>query len=252
MSITIAYGGASFTFPNLLGHPYGFEEGDVRRGRAAEQLSPSGLLLTDQANALAGLYRAWNAARLPQGDPLRTGTLGAVVMVSGKAPGFDWTTPRSCWFTGAPTFEQRGAFVAVGFTVVDAAQALAIQLREAEEDAEQTADLALGTITLGSAVITLTAPAKTFQDLPQAELTPSGTHVITGPLAVTEVREIEGWVTTQGLADLESWLVTTTAVSPAVNAWFPTSYGKPSARLTADGGSVVTRWDVSLTLVKIR
>ena len=67
-----------------------------------------------------------------------------------------------------------------------------------------------------------------------------------------EVREIEGWVTVQGLTDLESWLVSVTAASPAVNAWFPTSYGKPQARLTADGGSVVTRYDVSLTLVKVR
>jgi hypothetical protein len=252
MAIVCAYGGTTFTFPNLLGHPYGFEEAEVRRGRAAEQLSPSGLLLPAEADALAGLYRAWNAARLPQGDPLRTGSLGAVVAVSGSGPGFSWSTPRSCWFTQAPTFEQRGAFVAVGCTFVDAAQALAVQLREAEEEAEQTDDLALGTITLGSAVITLTAPARSYDDLPQLSLTPAGVHVITGPMAVTEVREIEGWVTPQGLTNLESWLVSTTTTSPAVNAWFPTSYGKPTARLTADGGSVVTRYDVSLTVAKIR
>lgn len=252
MAIVCAYGGNTFTFPNLLGHPYGFEESEVRRGRAAERLSPSGLLLPAEADALVGLYRAWNAARLPQGDPLRTGSLGAVVAVSGKGPGFDWTTPRSCWFTSAPSLDQRGAFVAVSCAFVDAAQALAIQLREAEEEAEQANDLALGTITLGSAVITLTAPARSYDDLPQLALTPAGVHVITGPLAVTEVREIEGWVTPQGLTDLESWLVSATASSPAVNAWFPVSYGKPTARLTADGGSVVTRYDVSLTLTKIR
>lgn len=252
MAIVFAYGGSSFTFPNLTGHPYGFEEGDVRRGRAAEQLSPTGLLLPTEANSLAALYRAWNAARLPEGAPLRTGSLGAVVTVSGKGPGFDWTTPRSCWFTSAPQFDQRGAYVAVSCTVVDAAQALAIELRESEEEAEQAQDLALGTITLGSAVITLTSPARSYQDLPQAALSPSGVHVITGPMGVTEVREIEGWVTVQGLTDLESWLVSVTAASPAVNAWFPTSYGKPQARLTADGGSVVTRYDVSLTLVKVR
>jgi hypothetical protein len=252
MAIVCAYNGTTFTFPNLLGHPYGFEESEVRRGRAAEQLKPSGLLLPTEANTLAGLYRAWNAARLPQGDPLRTGSLGAVVTVSGKAPGFDWTTPRSCWFTSAPTFEQRGAFVAVAFTVVDAAQALAIQLREAEEEAERADDLSLGTITLGSATITLTAPARSYNDLPQLSLSPAGVHVITGPLAVTEVREIEGWVTPQGLTDLEGWLVSATATSPAVNAWFPTAWGKPTARLTADGGSVVTRYDVSLTVAKIR
>lgn len=252
MAIVCAYGGSTFTFPNLLGHPYGFEEVEVRRGRAAERLSPSGLLLPTEADNLASLYRAWNAARLPQGNPLRTGSLGAVVAVSGSGPGFNWSTPRNCWFTSAPTFDQRGAFVAVGFTVVDAAQALAIELRAAEEEAEQTDDLALGTITLGSAVVTLTAPAKSYDNLPELALTPAGTHVITGPLGVTEVREIEGWVTAQGLTDLESWLVSTTATSPAVNAWYPTAYGKPTARLTADGGSVVTRYDVSLTLRKVR
>ena len=32
--ITISYSGANYTFPNLTEHPFGYDEVDVRRGRA--------------------------------------------------------------------------------------------------------------------------------------------------------------------------------------------------------------------------
>jgi hypothetical protein len=145
-----------------------------------------------------------------------------------------------------------GMFCRVSITLVDASQALAILLRQGEEEAEQAAQLNLGTITFGSAVVNLTARPDGFTDLPSLALTPAGGHVLTGPLAVTETRRVQGWVTSANLTALETWLKTTTTASPSTGGWFPTEWSEPVAKRRADGGTIGTYYDVAFAVSKIR
>lgn len=250
--ITLGYGGNTCTFANLLGHPYGYEEGETRRGRVARRWAIGGVVSRQDAAAITGLFEAWSGARLLEDDPTRTGVVGATVAFSGEAPGYTWATPVPCWFSGAPKVTMAGAFCRVELEVVDAAQALAVLLRAGEEEAEQAAQLNLGTLTFGQATVNLTARAEGYQDLPQLALNPAGRHVITGPLAVTETRQVAGWVTPANLANLETWLAATAATSPASGAWFPTSWTTPVARRRADGGAIGTYYDVNFSVSRIR
>lgn len=247
---TLAYSGASFAFPNLTAHPLGFN-GDAQRGRTVETLTFTGLLRTTEANTLLGIYRAWRDAKLPEEAPERTGVVGATVAATASGPGFSWSN-RPAWFLEGPATEQVGAYTRVTASLVDAAQALAVLLREQEESLEVEAGLGLGTLTFGGAVVNLTARPDSFDGLPQAELSPAGAHVITGSLAVVETREVQGWVTAAHLATLESWLKTTVAARPTAGTWFPISWTQPVARARPNGGTLAVAYDVAFTVVKIR
>lgn len=248
---TIVYSGASFTFPNLTAHPLTFRTTDASRGQVAEALTLTGLLKASQVATFKGIWQAWRDARLPQEPPERTGVTGATVTVTASGPGFSWSS-RAAWFDDAPSFEAVGALIRVTASLVDANQALAVILRGLEESEEETEALNLGTLTLGGVTINLTARPDGLQGLPQAELSPAGIHVITGPMQVEEVREVRGWVTAASIGTLETWVKTTAAATPAVNAWFPTDWQTPTARLKRNAGAISTVYDVGLTLLKIR
>lgn len=250
--ISLSYGGTTYTFPNLTEHPFGYDEVDVRRGRAARRWALSGIVNREDGATITGLYDAWNAVKLLEDDPVRTGVAGATVALLGEAPGFAWSSAVPCWFASAPSIAMAGMFCRVSITLVDASQALAILLRQGEEEAEQAAQLNLGTITFGSAVVNLTARPDGFTDLPALALTPAGGHVLTGPLAVTETRRVQGWVTAANLTALETWLKTTTAASPSTGGWFPTEWSEPVAKRRADGGTIGTYYDVAFAVSKIR
>ena len=250
--ITISYGGTTYAFPNLTEHPFGYDEVEVRRGRAARRWALSGIVSREDGATIAGIYEAWNAVKFLEDDPVRTGVVGATVGLTGAAPGFAWASAVPCWFTSAPSFPMAGMFCRVSATLVDAAASLAIQLRQGEEEAEQAAQLSLGTLTFGSATVNLTARPDGFTDLPALAITPGGRHVITGPLAPTETRRVQGWVTAANLALLETWLKTTTSASPSTGGWFPTEWSEPVARRRADGGTIGTYYDVSFAVTKIR
>jgi hypothetical protein len=250
--ITISYSGTAYTFPNLTEHPFGYDEVDVRRGRAARRWALSGIVNREDGATIAGIYDAWNAVKILEDDPIRTGVVGATVGLTGAAPGFAWASAVPCWFASAPSIAMAGMFCRVSATLVDASQSLAILLRQGEEEAEQAAQLNLGTQTFGSAVVNLTARPDGFTDLPGLAITPGGRHVITGPLAPTETRRVQGWVTAANLTALETWLKTTTAASPSTGGWFPTEWSEPVAKRRADGGTIGTFYDVSFAVSKIR
>ena len=250
--ITISYGNASFTFPNLTEHPYGYEEGDVRRGRSVRRWQVTGIVRPADAAVVTGIFEAWNAAKFLEDDPIRTGAVGATVAFSGSSPGYAWSTPVPCWFVGAPSLPLAGAYVRLTFALADAAQSLAVLLRQGEEDAEQFAALNLGTLTFGGATVNLTARPDDFADLAAASLTPAGRHILTGPLTPSRVRRVQGWVTAAHLASLETWLTTTTATTPAAGSWFPIEWTTPVAKRRADGGVMGTYYDVAFSVVEIR
>jgi hypothetical protein len=198
-----------------------------------------------------GIWRAWRDAKLPEEAPERTGVLGAVVTVTASGPGFAWSS-RAAWFADAPSCEPAGSLTRVTIPLVDAAQALAVRLREIEEGLEEEQSLNLGTLTFGGAVVNLTARPDTFDDVPPPELSPAGAHVISGSLALTELREVKGWVTAADLVLLETWMKTTVNSRPSTGAWFPRSWTTPLATQRPNNGTLSIVYDVSFTVVKIR
>jgi hypothetical protein len=250
--ITISYGGTSFTFPNITEHPYGYEEGDVRRGRSVRRWQVNGIVRPADAAVVTGIFEAWSAAKFSEDDPIRTGTVGATVAFSGSSPGYTWSTPVPCWFVGAPSLPLAGAYVRLSFTLADAAQSLAALLRQGEEEAEQFDALGLGTRTFGGAVVYLTADPSDLIDLPSVSLSPGERHIISGPLTPTEIERIQGYVTAAHKTTLETWLKTTTATSPATGAWFPIEWTQPVIRRRANAGTIANFYDVAFTVVKKR
>ncbi len=246
---TLAYGGATFSFPNLTAPPLGLDTSDATKGRAAETVTFTGLLRKAQTDTLWSLCRAWRVARLPEEPAIRTGALGATIAVTASGPGFNWSS-RPCWITDGPSQDAAGSLIRVSLTLVDAAQALAIQQREVEEGLEEEEALGLGTLTFGTAVVNLTAVAGTYGDLPRPERTPAGNHVLTGPLAADRVREVQGWVTAAGKTALETWLETTIASQPTTGTWFPTTWSKPEAFLRTNAGVLTVAYRVSFTVLQ--
>jgi hypothetical protein len=243
--ITITYSGLTATIPDrITSLPFGFNESNTRRGRTAETLSIDGFMLRQEALPLIDLFKAWRNAKITEEDPQKTGVVGATVSVTGSGLGFSWTN-KACWIDRAPSVQYAGIFVKVTFGLVDANQALQVLLEE-RDDADEDG-INLGTITLGTAVINLLSYPNTYEEFPSISRNSAGIHVITGKLALQEVKEIEGWVNETNKNNLETWLTTTVPVTPAPNTWYPASYQKPSVK-TRFGN---TTYDVNLKIIRI-
>jgi hypothetical protein len=250
--ITISYGGNSYTFPNLTDHPFGYEEGDVRRGRSVRRWNVTGIVKPADALPITNIFDAWNAAKFLEDDPVRSGVVGATVAFTGSSPGYTWSTPIPCWFASPPALPLAGYYVRVSLGLVDATQSLAVLLRQGEEEAEQFDALGLGTRTFGGAVVNLTADPSDIIDLPSVNLSPGGKHIITGPLAPTDVERIQGWVSSAHKATLETWLKNTIATTPSTGSWFPIEWTQPVIRRRSNNGTIANYYDVSFTVVKKR
>lgn len=249
---TISYGGTSFTFPNITEAPLSLEVSDASRGRVAESLRVVSLLKPSQAGTLRTLCMAWNAAKLPEEDAIKTGTLGATVSVTATVPGWFTWSARPCWIIDGPSSTAAGSYLRTSIGLVDAAAQLAVQLRGVEEEQEEEESLNLGTITLGGAVINLTSYPEALGDLPQANLNSAGIHVLSGPLVIEERREIRGWVTPTHLNSLRSWVMTSFNSTPTVGSWSIRSWGTPEAFLRTNAGVSTLAYRVQLDLFKVR
>ena len=250
--ITLEYGGIDYTFPNLTDHPVGWEENETRRGRAARQWTVTGIVSREDAKTISDLFNAWSAARLPEGDPKETGEIGTTVNLTGQAPGFEWETPVECWITTAPTIAMAGCLARVSLVLVDAEEALAILLAEKEDENTPEEELELGQLTFGTAVVNLKAYPYGYTDLPTATPGPSGKHVITGPLNITRVLRVQGWVDATNLPLLEQWVEDTTSATPVSNDYFLTEWSEPVAEKRVQDGIMDIYYDVSFTVVIIK
>ena len=250
--ITLSYNGDDYTFPNLSEHPVGWEESDTSRGRAARHWAITGIVSREDAKTISDLFRAWSADRILDADPKETGQIGVTIDFVGEAPGFEWTTPISCWVVAAPSIELAGAFCRVSLTVVDAAEALAILLAEKEDETKDEEELALGTLVFGGAVVNLKARPQGYTDLPAVALNPSGRHIITGPLEATEILRVQGWVDAANLILLEEWVEDVTAATPGTASYFLTEWSEPVADKRVQNSVLDIYYDVNFTVTKIR
>ena len=249
---TISYAGQSYTFPNLKDHPLSYSGDETSRGRSVRQWKIAGVLSHADAASVDNIFKSWSAARLLEDDIALTGSIGTTVAFSGSAPGFTWSTPVACHFVSAPEYTIAGAFTDVSFILEDANQRLAVVLRQTEEEAEQTAQLNYGTLTFGGAVVNLTSDPNDLRDLPQANLTPAGSHFLTGPKVPTEIRRIQGYVIDAHISLLRAWALANPASSPTTGDWLLEEWTQPTAIRRADNGIMSRWWNVAFTLVKKR
>lgn len=253
MTITIG----SFSTNALTAQPFGYE-GDARTGLTARTFRINGLLTSSQWQALISEYNTWRGTRITDADTLSSASVGTTVSLSITSSNGLSVTSLACWFTEPPSGEQAGAYVSASATLVDAAQALAVLLREQEKSRQGTEATvpSLGTITLTRAsgtspVVTLTKPMLTRQDGPSVALTATGVSYVTGALTAHKVRQIEGYITTGTYDDVLSWYDETIAAVPASSSWFPISAPTATAEVIISGGAKSTRYTVSLTALQV-
>jgi len=252
MTITIG----AFSCDLLTVQPFGYE-GEARSGLTARTFQISGLLTPAQWQSLLSVYNTWRDTRLTDQDTALSGVVGTTTALTVSTNGVS-VTALPCWFAEAPSGEQTGAYISANVTLVDAAQALAVLLREQEKSRQSSeATLpSLGTITLTRAsgtspVITLTKPMDTRQDGPNVALTATGTSYVTGPLAAHKVRQIEGYITTGTFDNVLSWYDETIAAVPAATSYFPVTAPTATAEVIISGGVKSTRYTVQLTALQI-
>ena len=240
------------TFTPLTAQPFGYE-GEARTGLTARTFRCAGLLTPAQWTTLVGIYDTWRTNRIADADTISSGVVGTTVaLTTGSINGITITN-LACWFADAPSGEQAGAYVSASCTLVDAAQALAVLLR-GEEKGRQGSEAktpSLGTVTLGSATVTLVRPMETRRDGPQVALTAGGVSYITGPLVAHKIRQIEGFITTGTFADVLSWYDSTIASTPSAGSWFPISEPTATAEVIISGGAKTTRYSLSLTVLQV-
>ena len=125
----------TFSTSALRAQPFGYE-GDARNGETATVVQFSGLVRPSEWLAFKGVYDGWRNLRIADPDTLVSKTVGTTISVTASANGVQWTS-KPCWFTEAPSATQVGAYVEVNATLVDAAEALAVFLKQ-----ESTVDCA--------------------------------------------------------------------------------------------------------------
>ena len=248
MTITIG----SFSCNTLTAQPFGYE-GDARSGLTARQFRVAGLITPSQWQALLNEYNTWRNLRISDQDTLLSASVGTTVNLTISSANGVSVSGLNCWFTEAPSGEQAGAYISATATLVDATQALAVLLREQEKSRQSSEALvpSLGTVTLGSAVVTLTRPMQTRQDGPNVALTATGTSYITGALVAHKIRQIEGYISSGTYTDLLSWFDTTIAAVPVTGSWFPIAPPTADAEVIIENGVKTTRYNVSLTALQI-
>lgn len=249
MTVTLG----SFSTNALTAQPFGYE-GDARDGLTAQQYRIAGLLTAAQWQALVSEYNTWRNARITDADTLSSGTVGTTVSLSITSANGLSISGVACWFTEAPTGEQTGDWVSATATLVNAAQALAVLLRGQEKQRQNSEATTpnLGTVSLGSATVTLTAPMETRRDGPQVSLTATGTSLITGPRTSHKVRAIEGRITAGTPDDVLAWYDNTIAAAASTGTWFPISEPQFTAEAIITGGAKSTRYSVSVQALEIR
>jgi hypothetical protein len=129
--MTITIGSFSSNRLILPAQPFGYE-GEPRQGLTARTFRLTGLLTPAEWSSLLSVYDTWRNTRITDDDTLLTKAVGTTVSVTISAANTVSVTGLACWFTEAPEGEQAGVYVNTTVRLVDAAQAVAVLLREQE------------------------------------------------------------------------------------------------------------------------
>lgn len=246
MAITIG----TSSFPTLTAQPFGYDEVATRAGQTARKWTVTGLLKPSEWLALLSAYDTWRNNRINDEDSATSGVVGTTISFSGNGPGGQTWTNIPCWFSVAPSAQQSGRYLAATVELVDANQALAVLLKQQEqEEGEELPDL--GTYTLGTATLTLLKPIEAYGAGPALELTATGNHYITGPLVVQKVRDIEGTTNASGWAGVRTWYEAQIVTIPPSGAWYPIGPPSASAAVKVIDGVKTTEYTVAIQLGQV-
>ena len=257
---TVTIGGSTYAY--LDTQPTGYDEKDTEKGLTIRKWKVSGFLTQSEWTGLLTAYNTWRDTRFNDPDSVATNSVGTTIAFSTTEP--PAVSSIACWFTKAPQATREGTLWNASAELVDAAQALAVAIKQKEKDKEEAEadkeddrpDLGTYTIQISGrpdVVLTLTAIPDAFQDSPQLNLTAQGTHYMSGPTGITNVKDLAGY--TDDATDwdnLQYWYTEIIKEPPARNSWYPITPPKASAENVIIEGLKVIRYNVTLTLVKVR
>jgi hypothetical protein len=245
MAVTLG----SLTISELQAQPFGYAEADTVNGLVARRWAVQGLVRPAQWLTLLNVFETWRNARKADPDSLVALNTGTTVAFSGSALGYSWTNV-ACWFTSAPAAEAAGGLVSVSFELVDATQQLAVLVRQQETEQETSEESTpdYGTITLGSATLTLTAQPEAYAEGPQLQRTAAGGLWINGPLGAVKAKQITGYTDAAGWVAVKAWYETTTLGTPIKGALYPSQPPSMTKEIVLTNGVKTTRHVVSLEL----
>ena len=242
--MTVSIG--AFSTNRLTAQPYGHDGDSVYKGRTARSWRISGLLSDTEWTQLNSVYRAWRDLRIEDEDSAKSGVVGTTVLFGGDGFGETWAN-IPCWFIAAPSSEQLGGYVNATVELVDAAEKLEVILKE-KEDSEEDDLPDLGTITLGTTVITLTSPPETLENLPRIEPMASGNDYILGPLAPRNALNVEGYTDAAGWAALVPWAKAQVSASRNPGEYWVTGGPTATAEHKIVDGVKIVRYNVNIGL----
>lgn len=243
MSVTIN----SVTFSNLYltEQPAGYEEQDVKRGQTARKWTISGLIDGPDWLDLQDIYNTWRTAKIAEDSPTLSNAVGTTVSLTINGYGGQAWTNVACWFSSAPSATQSGVWVNVNFELVDAAESLQLILLEQEDD-ELKPDF--GTITINGTELILRKPLDAYGDGPSLELTAGGTHIVSGPLVVYKIKDIEGETDLAGWNNIRSWYEGQIIATPLTGSDFPITPPTATAERKLVSGVVSDIYTISMQL----
>jgi len=254
---TVTIGGSTYSY--LDTQPTGYDEKDTEKGLTIRKWKVSGFLTQSEWTGLLTAYNTWRDTRFNDPDSVATNSVGTTITFSTTEPPAVSNVP--CWFTKAPQAIREGTLWNASAELVDAAQALAVAIKQKDKDKEEEVkdqDLVdLGTYTIQisgrpDVVLTLTAVPDAFQDAPQLNLTAQGTHYLSGPPGISKVKDLAGYTDATGWDNIQYWYTEIIKQPPARNSWFPTAPPKASAENVIVNGLKIVRYNITLTLVKVR
>jgi hypothetical protein len=250
MSVTLD--GIVFNDLYLTEQPFGYDEKNTQRGRTAGKWLITGFMTPADWLDLLYLYDTWRDLKILEDDPSTTGLVGATVTLSCSGPGGQTFNSIECWFNSAPTGTQSGIYLNASFELINAAEALQVLLAEKEEQEEETEDLPdFGTITIGTTTLILRKPVNTYGPGPSMELTATGVHLITGPLVVYRIKDVEGETNLTGFNDIRSWYESQIVAVPNSGSYFPITPPTATAERKVISGVVTDVYTVSIQLGQV-
>lgn len=242
MTVTLA----GTTLAGLTAFPSTYTGSDVSRGLVARSWAVKGLVTDAQLAAIYSTFDSWRAARLS--DNYASGSIGSTVLFSATLPAGS-VTNLAVWFEAAPTASAvgNGTYHDLSFTVIDAAQAIAIAGREKAPDAQGKPSF--GTFTWGGVTLTLTQEPNGFVELPKLTLSASGSTYLSGPLVAQKAKKIVGETDAAGWAAIRAYIesISESGTPPSPGDWWPVS--APTAIAEIRGASVV--YVVTLDLAEV-
>lgn len=242
----------TLTVTALRAQPLGYDDTDTINGLVARRWRVEGLLRPSEWLTLLEIFDTWQAARKDDPDALVSLDVGTTVAFSGSALGYSWSNV-ACWFASPPEAEAVGAYVGASFELLDAEQMLAVWIRQQESarESEEDAQPNYGTLTLGTATLTLTEQPDGYAEGPQLQRSAAGGVVVNGALGAIRAKRITGYTTAAGWQGVQSWYEATAQALPVSGSYYPAQPPSMTQEIVLVNGVKTTRYVVTLELWEV-